>query len=144
MPIFSQLLWSGEKKYVNAKDAKSIPSPRKFKRAEGQGLLQEGTMHSVTPTMCLCCDSEQAQTHPALPDQCKRAGRSVQTGAKSSPHQISDSFSFHKTSWNPELHVKQKGKAILWFSNFRCACSFEHSCSLFSEIGAISDMKILL
>lgn len=64
----------------------------------------------------LCCfGSKQAQTHPSLPDQCKRAGRSVQTGAGSSPHQNKSQIHLsHMTAWNAELHIKQKGKNMLF------------------------------
>lgn len=138
--------------HISEKDAKSIPTPRKFRKAKLKnihGLLQKGAKEPcilLTPTMCLCFGSKQAQTHPGLPDQCKRAGRSVQTGAGSNPHQNKSQIHLsHKTAWNPELHIKQKGKShvIFWFSNFTHAFHFEHSCSLFSGIRAISDVKIL-
>lgn len=32
MPFFFQLFWLGKKTHINTKDAKSIPSPGKFKR----------------------------------------------------------------------------------------------------------------
>lgn len=114
------------KNHVSEKDAKSIPMPRKFRKAklkDVHGLLQKGAKEPcilLTPTVRLCFGSEQAQTHPGLPDQCKRAGRSVQTGAGSSQHQNKSQIHLsHKTAWNPELHIKQKkGKAML-FSGFQ-------------------------
>lgn len=111
------------KNRVSEKDAKSIPTQRKFKKGklnDIHGLLQKGAKEPcilLTLTVCLCFGCKQAQTHPGPPDQCKRAGRSVRAG--SSPHQNKSQICLsHKTAWNLELHIKQKGKAML-FSGFQ-------------------------
>lgn len=63
--FFSSCSGQGKKTHVNAKDAKSIPSPRKLKRAKlkDSALYRKEPCIVLTLTLCLCCGSEQAQTH---------------------------------------------------------------------------------
>jgi len=90
--------------------------------------------------------SEQAQTHPRLPDQCKTASSSVHTEAGPCPHQNTSQIHLpHKTARSSESHIGEKGEVMLFsaFSNFNHIFCCECSCKLFSGFRPMFDVKIL-
>lgn len=114
--MYVQSLRSGEK-HESEKDAKSVPSLRKLRKEKSKDTL--GAKESYLLYSWINNHLEQAQTHPGLPDQCKPAGRSVQTEAGSNPHQNKSQIHLSlKTAWSSQLYIKQKGEVML-FSGFQ-------------------------